>query len=207
MGQCRAPGVEHGEKTDAGAEVFGIGRDGGHGLGRSLEQDAVDRGLILVGDVGDFGRQREHDVEVRHRQEFFLAFCQPLARRRSLTLRTVPVSARVVGDLGVAALLVLAARDMTAERCRAAVLDRRHHLELLEADMAGIGLAPCRSMVAENIRDLQYRARHAWCVLGRWLVFFTLQRRETIERAHDFPDGVGGNVCVDRRRFEFGVPK
>jgi hypothetical protein len=107
----------------------------------------------------------------------------------------------------VAALLVLAARDMAAERCRAAVLDRRHHLELLEADMAGIGLAPCRSMVAENIRDLQYRARHAWCVLGRRLVFFTLQRRETIERAHDFPDGVGGNVCVDRRRFEFGVPK
>jgi DNA-binding SARP family transcriptional activator len=57
-----------GENTDAGAEVFGIGRDGGHGLGRSLEQDAVDRGLILVGNVGDFGRQREHDVEVRHRQ-------------------------------------------------------------------------------------------------------------------------------------------
>jgi hypothetical protein len=28
---------------------------------------------------------------------------------------------------------------MAAELCRAAVLDRRHHLELLKADMAGCG--------------------------------------------------------------------
>jgi hypothetical protein len=51
----------------------------------------------------------------------------------------------------VTALLVLAACDMAAELCRAAVLDRRHHLELLKADMAGIGLTPCRSVAAENI--------------------------------------------------------
>ena len=96
---------------------------------------------------------------------------------------------------------------MTAERCRAAVLDRRHHLELLEADMAGIGLAPCRSMVAENIRDLQCRARHARRILGRRLVFFIAQWRETIERTHDFANGVGGDVRVERRRFEFGMSK
>ena len=65
------------------------------------------------------------------------------------------IAARVIGDLRIAAVLVLAARNMAAERCRAAVLDRRHHLELAEADMAGIGLAPCRSMAAEDIRDLQ----------------------------------------------------
>src|ERR1700746_2070976 len=40
----------------------------------------------------------------------------------------MPVAAGVVGDLRIGALLVLAARDMTAERCRAAVLDRRHYL-------------------------------------------------------------------------------
>jgi hypothetical protein len=40
-------------------------------------------------------------VEIRHRQQLFLALGQPLARRRSLTLRTVPVAAGVVGDLGV----------------------------------------------------------------------------------------------------------
>src|ERR1700730_821923 len=150
-----APGVEHGEKANAGAEVFGVSRNGEHGLGRGLEQDVVDQGLVLVGDVGDLSRQREHDVEIRHRQQLFLALGQPLARRRSLTLRTVPVAAGIVGDLGMAALLVLAARDMAAERCRAAVLDRRHRLELAEADMAGVGFTPRRSMAAEDIRDLQ----------------------------------------------------
>jgi len=65
------------------------------------------------------------------------------------------VAAGIIGDLRMTALLALAARDMAAECGRAAVLDRRHHLELAEADMAGIGLTPCRSMAAEDIRDLQ----------------------------------------------------
>ena len=91
-----------------------------HGLGRSLEQDAVDCGLVLVGYIGDLSRQREHEVEVRHRQQLFLALGQPFARRRSLTLWAMPVAAGIVGDLGMAALLVLTARDMAAELCRAA---------------------------------------------------------------------------------------
>jgi len=56
VGERRAPGVEDGEDADAGAEVFGIGRDGDHSLGRGLEQDVVDHGLVLVGDVGDLSR-------------------------------------------------------------------------------------------------------------------------------------------------------
>jgi hypothetical protein len=34
---------------------------------------------------------------------------------------------------------VFAALDMTAEGCGAAVLDRRHHLQLVQAQMAGLG--------------------------------------------------------------------
>jgi hypothetical protein len=56
---------------------------------------------------------------------------------------------------------VLAARDMAAQRRRAAALDRRHDLQLVEGHMAGIGFAPCRSMVAEDVRDLQSGTRHA----------------------------------------------
>src|SRR5215831_11541407 len=76
-------------------------------------------------------------------------------RCRQLPITGFAHKARVIGDLRVGAVRVLAARHMAAECCRAAVLDRRHHLELAEADMAGIGLTPCRSMAAENIRDLQ----------------------------------------------------
>src|SRR5260370_28643915 len=79
------------------------------------------------------------------------------------------IAARVIGDLRIAALLVLAARDMAAERCRAAVLDRRHHLELAEAHMAGIGLAPCWSVAAEDIRDLQrWTAQDVGRYAGGW---------------------------------------
>ena len=53
VGHGRAPGVEHGGDADLGAEVFGIGGDGEHGVGRGLEQQVVDHGLVLVGDVGD----------------------------------------------------------------------------------------------------------------------------------------------------------
>ena len=120
-------------------------------------------------------RQREHHVEVRHRQQLGLALGQPFLRRRALALRAMPVAAGVVGDEGVRALL--AARDMPAERRRAAALDRRHHLQLVEAHMAGIGLTPRRSMAAEDIRDLQRRTRHARRALGGRLGLLELAER------------------------------
>jgi hypothetical protein len=98
-------------------------------------------------------------MEVRHGQQIGLALGEPLLGGSALALRAMPVAAGVVGNGRIGA--VLAARDMTAERRGAAVLDCRHHLELTEAQMAGIGPAPCRTVAAEDIRDLQRWARHA----------------------------------------------
>ena len=50
----------------------GCGGDGDYGLGRD-QQEIVDHRLVLVGDVGDLGRQREYQVEVRRRQQLGLA--------------------------------------------------------------------------------------------------------------------------------------
>src|SRR6266436_4119969 len=72
----------------------------------------------------------------------------------------MPVATGVVGDLGMAARRVLAARDMSAERRRAAALDRAHHLQLLEAHMPAVGLTPGRTVIAENVRDLQSWSSH-----------------------------------------------
>ncbi len=66
-------------------------------------------------------RQREHDVIVRHGQQIGLALGEPLLRRGALALRAMPIATRVVGDLGVGA--ILASLDMPAERRRAAALD------------------------------------------------------------------------------------
>ena len=150
--------MKDGKDANAGAEVLGVGCDGDQRLGRGLEQDAVDRGLVLVGDVGNLRGKREYYVIVRHRQQLGLALGEPFLRGGTLAFGAMPIATGVIGDLRVRALL--AARDMPAEGRRATALDRRHHLELAEAHMAGIGLAPCRSMAAENIRDLQRWTRH-----------------------------------------------
>src|ERR1019366_2109115 len=137
MGERRTPAMENRGDADAGAEVLGVGRDRGQGLGRGLEQQIVDDGLVLVGNVGDGCRQREDEVIVWHRQQIGLARGQPVLCRRALALRAVPVAARVVRDPAVRALL--ASLDMAAESGRAAALDRRHDLELTETDMASVG--------------------------------------------------------------------
>ena len=158
MGQRRSPGVQHGGEADAGAEMFGIGGDGRQRLGRRLEQQVVDGGLVLERDRRDRGRHGEDDVEIGNRQQLGVAVLQPSSGGGGLTLGTMAVAAGVVGDARVRA--VLAALDMTAERGGATGFDRRHHLQLGEADMAGVGLAPVRAMGVENVGDLKTRPRH-----------------------------------------------
>ena len=132
---------------------FGIGGDRQHRLRRRLEQQVVDRGLVVEGDVGDLGGQREDDVEVADRQQVGLALGQPGARGGALALGAVPVAAGVVGDAPVAA--VLAGLDVTAEGGGAAVLDRRHDLELLQAQMPGMGGPVGGAGSAEDVGDLE----------------------------------------------------
>ena len=151
--------MEHRGDADAGAQVLGIGRDCQHGLGRGSEQQIVDHRFVLVGDIGDCRRQCEDHMEVGHGQELGLAFGEPLLCRSALTFWAVPVAAGVIGDSREGS--VLAAHDMPAERRRAATLDRRHNLELAEADMAGVSLPPRRSVGAEDIRDLESGTDHA----------------------------------------------
>ena len=70
--------------------------------------------------------------------------------------------------------------------------------------MAGIGLTPCRTMRAEDIRELERRARHARRVSsGRrgGLEGFD----EMIERAHDLTQRIGGNARVESRSVKLGM--
>ena len=120
--QRRSPCVEHGGDADPCPQVLGIGGDRQHRLGRGAEEQVIDDSLVVVGDVGDLGRQGEDDVEVSDRQQVGLALGQPCARGGALALGTVPVAAAVIGDPPVAA--ALACLDMTIQGRCAAMLDR-----------------------------------------------------------------------------------
>jgi hypothetical protein len=67
--------------------------------------------------------------------------------------------------------------------------------------VAGVGLAPRRSVVAEDIRDLQNRTPHDRRGLCGRLVTSGLQRGQAIQRAHAVLDGVGGDARVERGRI------
>ena len=151
-----------------------------------------------------FGRQREHDVEVRRRQQLGFALGEPLLCSCALAFWTVPVTTAVVGNGCVGT--ILAALDMTAESRRAAALDGRHHLQLAEAHMAGIGLTPCRSMDAEDIRDLQRWMRHPSRALSGRLSPLELAG-DMLQRAHDLADRLGGDTRIEGRGIELGVAK
>src|SRR5437660_10655009 len=103
-------------------------------------------------------------MEVPNWKQVGLARGEPFCGGGALTLRAMAVAAAVVGNDCVGA--VFAARHMATERCRAAALDRTHHLHLVEADVSGIGTTPRRSVVAEDIRDLQRWTGHGAVTLA-----------------------------------------
>ena len=156
MGQGRTPGVKHGGDPDPCTQVLRVGGDGQHRLRRRAKQQVVEHRLVVEGNGGDLCGQGEHDVEVADRQQVGLAFGQPDARRRALALGTVPVAAGVVGHSPVPA--VGAGLDMATQRRGAAMLDRRHDLELGQAQMPGMGGPIGRACAAEDIGDLEVGA-------------------------------------------------
>ena len=70
--------------------------------------------------------------------------------------------------------------------------------------MAGIGAAPRRSVVAEDIRDLQRWTGHGSRASGRRLNLLELES-DMLQRAHDLADRLGGDTGIKRRGIELGV--
>jgi len=162
------------------SKVFGIGGDHKQRLGGPAEQEVVDDGLVLVGDRGDLGRQREDDMEIADRQQIGLARREPILRRRPLTLGAVAIAARVVGDAAVPA--IFAALDMPAERGRTALAGSRAPPE-----------AGGRSYLSSPWGRLAPGQRR------------TCEPGEPVERADDGADRRTGNAGVKCRGVEFGV--
>jgi hypothetical protein len=131
----------------------------------AAEQQVIHDRLVVESDVGGFGGNAENDVEVSDWQQVGLGLGQPCACGGDLALATVPVAAAVMGDpLMPAVLAVLAGLDMTAQSRRAAMLDRRHDLELMKAQVSAMGGPISGAGSTEDVGNLE-RGAHR---LSRW---------------------------------------
>ena len=107
MDERLAPGVEDGEEADLGAEMVRVGSNRAERLGDGPEEQTVDDGLVLGGDLGDGRGHGENDVEVLGRQQVRAASFEPLGAGQRLAGRTVAVAARVVPDAPMAAVAMI----------------------------------------------------------------------------------------------------
>ena len=76
--QVLSPTVQHSEKADLGAEMLGIGSDGGQGLGSGSEENAVDEIFVLVSDGSDLFGNREDHMKIVRGENFGCSFFDPL---------------------------------------------------------------------------------------------------------------------------------
>jgi hypothetical protein len=110
--------------------------------------------------------------------------------------------------------LVTAASAYARERQKKskwAALDGWHHLHLVEADVPGIGAAPRRPMVTEDIRNLQRWTGHHGRRLRQRQVFVALLRLlarlwQQVERALDAGSSTSMSISpslICRVMFDF----
>ena len=70
-----------------------------------------------------------------------------------------------------------------------------------------VGIAPRGPVAAEDVRDLQTWLGHAGGLRRRSGYSLWDERREPVQRAHDFANDVAGDLGVARRRVELGMPE
>ena len=97
---------------------------------------------------------------------------------------------------------VLAALDMAAESRGTAALDGRHDLQLVEAQVSGVGGAPGRTVAAEDIRQLDRWTRQGGKPRSGGRSDLSEQQ---VERAGDLADRLDGDTRVERRGVELLV--
>ena len=204
MGLVPLRSVRAGAGSPRVADPRGFG--GPHGGGnRHSSQGLRCGGLAIAWRDGwrayrrDFGRYREHDMEVWHRQQIGLTIRKPSFARGALAFGTLPGAAGVIRDPAVRA--VLARLDVTAEGRGPAELDRRHDAALHAADMAVVGTTISRTMAAEYIRHLQFGA-HCPGSGGRYHL-----QLQSIERALGRRDCCGRHMGIASRGREVAVPQ
>ena len=171
--QVLSPTVEYGKEADFSSQMFGIGGDGGQGLGRSTKQNAVDDLFVLVSDGSDLFGDGEDDMEIMCRENFGDSLLDPRGTCERLALRAMAVAATVITRPLVTT--AVAAFEMTAKSCGATHLDRCHDASLGRRERPIMLLTIGFAVAAKDVRYFQPRALHGTLLEGLGWFRFDLQ--------------------------------
>src|SRR4051812_17027221 len=96
--QRLAPRVENAQHTDLRTEMTRGGRHLPKRGGARLKEPRVQTGPIPIGQGQERMRECEDDMHVGHVEQIAFSCIEPALARLRLTLRTVPITTRVIGD-------------------------------------------------------------------------------------------------------------
>ena len=100
-----SPGVQERETADLRTQVFWVLGNRQQCFGSGTEQHPVDGAAILKRQWSELVREREHDMEVLHIENFSFTGLKPCRSSCSLTFWTMPVATRTVHRHQVTALV------------------------------------------------------------------------------------------------------
>src|SRR5215467_3833477 len=113
MPQGLSPGMKQAKEADPGAQALRVGGDLEQGLGSRSKQQVIDDSFVLQRQCRELLRQGKHHMEILDGQQFISARLHPLGSGCSLALGAMAITAGVICDLLIAALIALF--EMTAQ--------------------------------------------------------------------------------------------
>jgi hypothetical protein len=152
------PGMQDGGDAKLGvfAEPLRVGGQGQERVGGRSEQECEDRGSVVAGQTVQLAGDGEDEVEVVDWQDALDASLDPAGLIERLALRTMAISARVVG--GRLESAGGAEVEMAAERGRPARDDGACNVVL--AFGQGVELAIVALVAAKDVRHLERRSHY-----------------------------------------------
>ena len=154
------PGMQNGQKPDAGSEPSWIGGNGEQGLGDGPKQQVVNHHRIAEREGGQLCRKRENNVAVRNGQKLPASCGQPSFARPSLAFWTVPIAAGVESDDFVRA--VIAPLDVGAQFTGLARADVSKCPDLMRREAAPPSFQEFLFVLAKDIGDFRPMFVHSW---------------------------------------------
>jgi hypothetical protein len=154
-----SPTVQHAEEADFSTEMLGIACDFQKSFRTGAKQEIVDDLLVLQDQWSQPVGQCEDNMDVTRWEKLLAPRCEPAIASSCLTLRAVPISARVVGDSAMSTASAFI--EMAAERSGATPCNRQQHFDMFPTDPLAVSLGKGSSSSADEIGNLE-RRRGQW---------------------------------------------